>query len=306
MKSDTVKGYFFAIVATLAFSHVYIFSKAALNEIPLAQFGSLWYSIVAVSCFFFALFNGKLGQLRRLTSRQVKVLLTLGLLEIITTSSFFISISVIPDPAVTSFLGNMYPVMVMLGGIFIFHERFGPVEIFGGFLALAGAFIISYSGGTTFDTLFIKGTGIVFFNATFAATATLVVKAQVKNLSPELLNLNRSLWLLIFSVIMFFALGESAVFTGRAIGNTAMGAFLEFIAILTIYYSFKYIEVSRSSIVQSLKGIFVLLGSFLFFGMLPLIHQIIGGIITVIGIFILTFAQAGFIKRSIRNNNKEA
>ncbi len=297
MRSDTFKGYFFAIVATLAFSHVYIFSKAALNEIPLAQFGSLWYSLVALCCFFFALFNRKLGQLRRLTPHQIKVLLTLGVLEIITTTSFFISISVIPDPAVTSFLGNMYPVLVMLGGIFIFHERFGPVEIFGGFLALAGAFVISYSGGTSLDTMFIKGTGIVFFNAIFAATATLVVKAQVKNLSPEVLNLNRALWLLIFSIVMFFVLGESAVFTGQAIGNTAIGGFLEFIAILTLYYSFKYIEVSRSSIVQSLKGIFVLLGSFLFFGMLPQTHQIIGGLITVIGIFILTFAQAGFLKK---------
>lgn len=306
MRSDTFKGYFFAIVATLAFSHVYIFSKAALNEIPLAQFGSLWYSLVALCCFFFALFNRKLSQLRKLTSRQIKVLLTLGLLEIITTTSFFISISVIPDPAVTSFLGNMYPVLVMLGGIFIFHERFGPIEIFGGFLALAGAFVISYNGGTSLDTMFIKGTGIVFFNAIFAATATLVVKAQVKNLSPEILNLNRALWLLIFSIVMFFVLGESAIFTARAIGNTAIGGFLEFIAILTLYYSFKHIEVSRSSIVQSLKGIFVLLGSFLFFGMLPQTYQIIGGMITVIGIFILTFAQAGFLKRSIYKNNKRA
>jgi drug/metabolite transporter (DMT)-like permease len=296
MKSDTIKGYIFAIIATLTFSNVYIFSKAALNEIPLAQFGSLWYAVVAIFCFFFALFNKKLGQVNHLTKKQVQILLTLGVLEIATTTLFFLSIHIIPDPAVTSFLGNMFPVMVMLGGIFILHERFSPIEIFGGFLALSGAFVISYSGGTTLETMFIKGTGIVFFNAAFATTATLVVKTQIKNLSPELLNLNRAVWLLIFSVIMFFAMGDAVAFSAGAIKNTVIGAILEFIAILTVYYSYKFIEVSRSSIVQSLKGIVVLIVAFLFFGTLPLPHQLAGGIITVAGVLIMALAQAGLLK----------
>lgn len=298
MKSDTFKGYFYALIATLAFSNVYLFSKAALNEIPLAQFGSLWYLVVAISCFLFALFNNKLGQLVRLNRKQFIILLTLGFLEIITTTLFFLSIHIIADPSVTSFLGNMFPVMVMLGGVFILHERFGPIEIFGGFLALSGAFVISYSGGTSIDTMFIKGTGVVFLNSIFATTATLVVKVHVKKISPELLNLNRGIWLLLFSFIMFLAGNESAVFSTGAVKNTIIGAVLEFIAILTVYYSFKHIEASRSSIVQSLKGIFVLLGAFLFFGTLPLAHQLVGGMITVVGVLIMALAQAGFIKKT--------
>jgi len=302
MKSDTFKGYLFAIIATLTFSNVYIFSKAALNEIPLAQFGSLWYAVVAIFCFLFALFNKKLGQLTQLTRKQILVLLTLGALEMATTTLFFLSIHIIPDPAVTSFLGNMFPVMVMLGGIFILHERFGPVEIFGGFLALSGAFVISYSGGTTLDTMFIKGTGVVFFNAIFATTATLVVKTQIKNLSPELLNLNRAVWLLIFSVIMFFVMGDSVAFSAGSIKNTMIGAILEFVAILTVYYSYKFIEASRSSIVQSLKGIFVLLVAFLVFGTLPLPHQLLGGIITVAGVLIMALAQSGLFSLTSKKN----
>jgi len=302
MKSDTIKGYIFALIATLTFSNVYIFSKAALNEIPLAQFGSLWYAVVGLSCFLFAIFNKKLGQIGRLTKKQIYILLTLGALEIATTTLFFLSIHIIPDPAVTSFLGNMFPVMVMLGGIFILHEKFGPIEIFGGFLALSGAFVISYSGGTTLSTFFIKGTGIVFFNAAFATTATLVVKTQVKKLSPELLNLNRSVWLLMFSVIMLFAMDESVAFSARAIENTVVGALLEFVAILTVYYSYKFIEASRSSIVQSLKGIFTLIAAWLVFGTLPLSHQLAGGIITVAGVLIMALAQAGYLKNPFVKN----
>ena len=305
MKSDTVKGYIFAIIATITFSNVYIFSKAALNEVPLAQFGSLWYAVVAVACFLFAVFNKKLEQIRRLTKNQIIILLTLGGLEIATTTLFFLSIHIIPDPAVTSFLGNMFPVMVMLGGIFILHEKFGPVEIFGGFLAFSGAFVISYSGGSTLETMFIKGTGVVFFNAAFATTATLVVKTQVKKLSPELLNLNRAIWLFLFSGAMFFVMGESVVYSSVAVKNTVIGGLLEFVAILTVYYSYKHIEASRSSIVQSLKGIVVLIVSFLVFGILPLTHQLIGGIITVVGVLIMALAQAGFIKISSLNSRSE-
>lgn len=305
MKSDTVKGYIFAIIATITFSNVYIFSKAALNEVPLAQFGSLWYAVVAVACFLFAVFNKKIEQIRRLTKNQIIILFTLGGLEIATTTLFFLSIHIIPDPAVTSFLGNMFPVMVMLGGIFILHEKFGPVEIFGGFLAFSGAFVISYSGGSTLETMFIKGTGVVFFNAAFATTATLVVKTQVKKLSPELLNFNRAIWLLLFSVAMFFVMGESVVYSVVAVKNTVIGGLLEFVAILTVYYSYKHIEASRSSIVQSLKGIVVLIVSFLVFGILPLQHQLIGGIITVVGVLIMALAQAGFIKISSLNSNSE-
>ncbi len=296
MKSETLKGYLFAFIATLAYSNVYIFSKAALNEIPLAQFGSWWYIVVTITCFLFALFNKKLKQFRLFGKREFRILLTLGFLEIFTTTLFFLSIHIIADPSVTSFLGNLYPVMVMMGGIFVLHERFGIVEIFGGFLALSGAFVISYTGGNTLNTFFIKGTGVVLLNALFATAATLVVKVHVRRISPEILNLNRSVWLLIFSAIMFLVLDEPYVYSGNALKNTMIGAILEFIAILTVYYSFQFIEASRSSIIQTLKGIVVLLGSYLFFGIFPLRHQLIGGFITVIGIFIMALAQAGIIR----------
>ncbi len=298
MKSNTLKGYLFALIATLSFSNVYIFSKAALNEVHLAQFGLYWFAIGATLSLLFAWKNGKLAQLKTLSKRQVRILATLGILEILTTTTFFISVNIIPDPSVTSFLGNMFPVMVTLGGVLLLKERFGWIEVIGVFLALAGAFIISYQGGTSLKTLFIQGTGVVFINAIFATTATLTVKVNVKNLSPELLNLNRTVWLLLFSFIMFFVYKQSIVIPMSAFKNIAIGAILgPFLAILTVYYSYHYIEASRSAIVQSLKGIFVLIGAFLVFKTFPAPHQFIGGMVTVLGVLIMTLAQAGFFKK---------
>ncbi len=298
MRSNTFKGYLYALIATLAFSNVYIFSKAALNEVHLAQFGVYWFAIGGLLTLLFAWRNRDLRQLKRLTRKQIKTLISLGILEMLTTTSFFISINIIANPAVTSFLGNMYPVMVTIGGIFILKEKFGPIEIFGIFLALSGAFLISYSGGTTIETFFIKGTGWVFINAFFATVATLIVKVHVKNLSPGLINLNRTVWLLSLSVIMLFVYKQPLAIPFSALKNIAIGAVLgPFLAILTVYYSFKYIEASRSSIIQSLKGIFVLIGAYFVFKSFPLPHQFIGGMITVLGVLVMTLAQSGVFKR---------
>ncbi len=294
MKRDIFKGYFFAIIATLAFSNVYIFSKAALNEVHLTQFGLYWFAIGAALSLLYAWKNKKLRQLKTLSRRQILILVSLGILEILTTTTFFISIKIITDPAVTSFLGNMYPVMVTMGGVFILKEKFGWIEIIGVILALAGAFVISYSGGTTIKTLFIEGTGWVFVNAFFAGVATLIVKVHVKKLSPELLNLNRTVWLLVFSVIMILVYKQSLIIPLSALKNIAIGAVLgPFLAILTIYHSFQYIEASRSSIIQSLKGIFVLIGAYFVFKSFPLPHQFVGGMLTVLGVLIMTLAQSG-------------
>lgn len=306
MKSNTLKGYLFALIATLAFSNVYIFSKAALNEVHLTQFGVYWFAIGTLFSLGFAIKNKKLKQIKTLSKRQVRILLVLGVLEILTTTTFFISINIIPDPAITSFLGNMFPVMVTLGGVLILREKFGWIEALGVVLALLGAFMISYTGGTSINDLFISGTGVIFINAIFATTATLVVKVHVKKLSPELLGLNRTTWLLVFSLVMFFIYGESIIIPMSALKNIAIGSILgPFLAILAVYYSYTYIEASRSAIVQSLKGIFVLAGAWLFFHTFPAGYQFAGGMITVFGVLVMTLARAGILRKKKINNAKK-
>lgn len=293
MKSDKFKGYLFALIATLAFSNVYIFSKAALNEVSLPQFGVYWFAIGLLLIVLYSAKTKKLNQIFKLSKRQYKILVVLGVLEMLTTTSFFISINIISDPSVTSFLGNMYPVLLTIFGIIFLREKFSILEGIGAGVALLGAFVISYQGGTSLKSLFIPGTTIVFINALFAATASIVVKKNVKTMSPETMNINRSLWLLLFAFIMLMVKGQSLVIPLSALKNIAMGAtFGPFIAILSIYYSFQYIEASRSSIVQALKGIFVLIGAWLYFHTFPLPHQVLGGVLTVLGVVIMTASKA--------------
>lgn len=297
MNSDRFNGYFFAILATVSFSNVYIFSKAALNEIHLIQFGFYWYAMGALLNSIWSVWNGNLKLVGSFRKPQILILVLLGLLEILTNTTFFLSIHIIPDPSVTSFLGNLYPVFLTLGAVVLLKERFSFIESLGVFLAFAGAFVISYQGGSSLREMFIPGTMVVFINAILAAGTSIVVKVNVKKLSPELITLNHNLWLLVFTTILMFATGQSFVVPSSALINMAIGSFLgPFMGILTIYYSFQFIEASRSSIVQSLKGIVVLIGAYLYFGTLPLPHQLFGGLLTVIGVLVMSLAQARILR----------
>lgn len=241
--------------------------------------------------------KGNLKLVGTLRKPQIFILVLLGILEILTNTSFFLSIHIIPDPSVTSFLGNLYPVFLTLGAVVLLKERFSFVESMGVFLAFTGAFVISYQGGSSLKEMFIPGTMVVFINALLAAGTSIVVKVNVKKLSPELITLNHNLWLLVFATILMFATGQSFIIPTSALVNMAIGSFLgPFMGILTIYYSFQYIEASRSSIVQSLKGIVVLIGAYLYFGTLPLPHQLLGGFLTVAGVLIMSLAQAHILR----------
>lgn len=298
MKSNQFKGYLFALLATISYSNVYIFSKAALNEIHLIQFGFYWFAIGTILNSIWSFSRGTFKQIPTLQRPQIRILILLGIMEILTNTSFYLSIYIIPDPSVTSFLGNLYPVFLTLGGIVLLKERFTLWESIGVFIALVGTFIVSYSGeSSSFRNMFVPGTLVVLINALLATATSLVVKVNVKKLTPELTTLNQNLWLFVYATVLMFATGQSFSVPSSAMINMFIGSFLgPFLGVLTIYYSFKYIEASRSSIIQSTKGIIVLAGAYLYFGTLPLPHQIFGGLLSVAGVLVMTLAQARLLK----------
>jgi len=57
--SNNTKGVLLAIAGALAVSNVYIFSKAALNEIHLAQFGFYWFGLGIIWNLIYIISFGK-------------------------------------------------------------------------------------------------------------------------------------------------------------------------------------------------------------------------------------------------------
>ena len=291
--SDRKKGSIIALIATILFSNVYIFSKAALNEIALPKFLFYWFAIAFSINVIISLLKGDFIQLKILKNKEFRVFLLLGIIEIITTSTFYIALKTIPDPAVTSFLGNMYVVFLVLMGVILLKEKFTKIESLGVAITILGAFAVGYKGGSSIHDFFVAGTGIVMINTFFASLSSIVAKKAVGKHSPTLINLNRTLFMFVFGVIYFSLSDETFYLPVSALKNIVIGVILgPILGILMIYTSYKYIEASRSSVFQGLKGVFVLIGTYLYFSTLPNNIQLIGGIVSILGVMIMTLSKA--------------
>ena len=301
-QSEEWKGYLWALFGTISFSSLYVFSKAGLNQVDLAQFGLYYFGMGFLLNLLLSVFSGKLKEIRLLSKKVMGLLLLLATIDLASNITFFLAIRAIADPSVTSFLGNLFPVFLTTLSVIFLKERFTMIEALGGLLAIGGAFVICYTGDLEWHKLFIPGTGIVVINTFLAATFSVIVKKNVQKASPEVFNLNSSGWIFLFFLGYFLWSGQSVKIPANAFHNIALGAFFgAFLGLLSFYYSYRYIEASRSSIIQSLKGIFVLIIAYFFFGNFPLGIQLWGGGITIAGVLVMTMSQSGIIRVGKKN-----
>jgi drug/metabolite transporter (DMT)-like permease len=299
VQKDTLKGYFYTILATLAFSNVYVFSKAALNEISLPLFLFLICLFGFVINLVILIVKRGFVTLSEVPRKMWWIFPTLGVIEIFTVSTFYASVNAISEPAVTGFLGNLFPLFTTILGIAFLKERFSPLETAGIFVVFAGALLTSYSGNLSWKDFFIPGVGLVVVNCMGAATATVIVRAKVNNLTPEILSFNRIFWLLIFFSCWVTIAETPFIFSQKALTNTIFAAILDpVLAILLVYKAYQYIEASRGTIIQSTKGLLIIPVAYFYFGTLPAPHQIAGGVIAMVGVGIIGWGQHKLTQRN--------
>jgi drug/metabolite transporter (DMT)-like permease len=271
---------------------VFIFSKAALNEVHLIQFGVYWYLLGIIWLLIYLAIRRQLGMLKEIPRAYLRQLVMIGLLELGGTVFFFMAIQKMENPAMVSFLGNLTPLLITLLGVILLHERYVPIEILGIVLTLGGAFLISYQKPGEGSGWLQEGAEWVFLSATVYAVAFVMAKHSITNLNPFVLTLNRLVYLWLFSMGALLVTGMSPVIPGSAFLNILLGSFLgPFLTGLTNYSAIQYLEASRTSIITSSKGFFVLVGAFIYLGLVPTPWQIWGGVLTVTGVILITVGK---------------
>lgn len=303
MTKSLLQGYGAALLATIAGSTVYIFSKAAFHEVSLPQFGFYWFLLAIIWNSLFALSLPNHRKFKKISKESFNILIWIGIIEIIATTSFYWAISVTTNAAIPSFLRNMEYIFVAVMGVLLLGERFVKLEIFGVILTIFGVLIISYNKDTTFLS-FVAGTsGLMIISTVFYAMRTITAKKHIETVTPIMLAINRAIFLFVFSVLFLLVLKQNLSISRVAFLNILIGSFLgPFLTSLGQYYALKHIEASRSAIIQSTTALFVLLGAYLYFGKLPLAYQIVGGLFTISGAILLVIGRKihfrGLYKRS--------
>ena len=287
------KGYLLVFVSVLAMANVYIFSKAALNEINIIQFGVYWFGFALIYNLVFLSQSKGYQAFKSIKKTDYWKLVLIGILEIIATLSFFMAIKKMSNPSLVSFIANAGPVFVTVLGFLFLKERFNKLELFGIVLTITGALIISYNPGFEIPANFRKAFIFILISNFVYAVATIFSKKNIKLLHPSILSINRVIFLLLVSIIAAISTHQNLIISKTALINLALGSVLgPFLTALAGYNALKYIEASKASVVGSIKSLFVLITSYIYFGNLPYIYQIYGGIITIIGVLLISTGKA--------------
>jgi len=286
--SPQLKGYLFALLAAVAGSTVYIFSKSALDQVSLAQFGVYWFAMAISWNSLFAMRSKKSRHFKAISKSSIKILFLVGIIEIVATASFFASISAARNPAIPSFLKNMEYIFVTLMGVILLQEKFSRIEVLAVTLTITGALVISYQKGSTIEAFLTGSSGFMLLATIFYGVRTIIVKKNIEVITPTMVAINRSIFLFVFSVAMLLVYRQGLSIPKHALAMIVLGSFTgPFLTSLSQYNALKYIEASKSAIIQSTTAMFVLISAYLVFGRFPLAHQIVGGILTIAGPMLL-------------------
>lgn len=286
-----------AALAALAVSNVYIFSKAALFETPLYTFGFYWFLMAFSYNLTLLTSTGKIKLFFSYPPKILKSIVVIAIFELLAAVTFYAAMQQMESPSVASFLNNTTPMFVTLISIPLLNEKFNKLETLGIFITITGAFLLSYSGQFSLTNLFVKGANLIIFSCLLAAVGLVIAKKNIKNVDPYILSFSRTVLLLLFYVTGVLATVQSFHVSGKAFFNIALGSFMgPFLGNLLQYNAFRYIEVSKESLIQNANGLFVIITGYFYLGVFPLFTQIVGGIITIAGVAVMVFGKLYFKK----------
>jgi drug/metabolite transporter (DMT)-like permease len=288
----TVKGIVLAFLATLGMANVYVFSKAALLEVNYYQFQFYWFGFALLWIMPYLVLTGIINKISGLSRASYITLAIIGILELGAASMLFLAIQLAENPTTISFLSNLTPIFVTILGIRFLGERFNFIEAVGIILTIAGVILITYTRDTTISEFFGAGSGWILVSSVLSSISIVTAKSRIRDIHPGILTLNRVVFLFVVAVGAMLFRQESFAISGRATMNLAIGSMLgPFLTGLAQYSALRFIEASRTMIIQSTRSLFVLVGSMIYLSILPQMLQLIGGLITIAGVIIMTWGK---------------
>jgi len=290
--SNSLKGFLLALVAVIAVSNVYIFSKAALQEVTILQFGFWWFFFALIWLIFYVIYKKTYLFFKEIPHQFYYILLLLGILDSLDTYFFFKAINTISNPSVVAFISNISPAFIIIASILYFKERFNIWESIGILLALVGAFVISYKGNNTLNNMFVEGSQYVLLMAITSTIITLIIKRNIQKISPIILVINRTVFLFVVFLFLVLFLKEDLSVSNIAMRNIVIGSMLgPFLAAIAGYMALQYIPISQKAIFDSIRGLIVLIGAYFYFGKFPERIAIIGGLISIVGVLFIAYGK---------------
>jgi drug/metabolite transporter (DMT)-like permease len=286
-----LKGFTYAGIAAIALANSFIFSKLCFRSLDFYQFGFLWFFIGCIWNFSYLVFykNNESPSDIKWYNKLTSPLIMIAMLESVATGLFYYAILTMENPGVVSFIGNIGPVFVTILGLIILKETFSKTQFLGIVIAVFGIFILNYKDYKSLSEILIPGSQYVIFASFLFSVAAIIARNNYSRIDTGILSMFRALILLFSFTFLVFGFSEFKIPGLITTIYIAAGSFLEvFITIVFAYLSFRYIKAFKTSITISTKGIFALLSAWLFLDLQPTTYQIIGGVLSLVGVILVS------------------
>jgi drug/metabolite transporter (DMT)-like permease len=281
--SRTGRGSLLALMSTAAIASIFVVSKWALQSLDQATFITWYYGATLLVAIGYQAVRRRPGLRASFPARGYWPIVVLGLISGVSTLFFFTAIQLI-DPAVASFFDRSETVFVVCLGIWLFGERFKPIELAGMAVLLAGVAILTYAGGR----VVLLGAALVFVANLLYALGLALVKSRLQAIDPGALTGLRALFGLPVIIVYAVFSGTWHVPGALQIAGIFLGALLgPFLGHMLYYRSLRYIDLSKASLLHSSQPLFVAVFALIIFRTIPGPSQWLGGTLVLAGVYAL-------------------
>lgn len=292
VRTNSLKGFFYSLTGTILVSTNFVTAKYGLKGFNPETFSLVWTSAAAVYALLIVFTTGHRQRLA-LPVHTINKIALMGVTTGMGMVLFWAGLARL-DPSFASFLWRFFPVLVIGLSALILGERLLVKELFPLAIMVLGGCI------SAIGRWHIVGVGTIFtLLANFAfAVPALIAKMEVTEIHSNILAFYRVG--IGVPVIAFWTF-----FTGKASFNvkasywliTLLGAFLGPCAgYLLTFQSYRYWDLSRSTIVRTIQPLFVLPLAYLFLNKLPAEKELLGGCLILAGAFWLAWIH--FIEKA--------
>jgi len=286
-RARRLKGLLLAVMGTVLTSTNFVTIKYALRGINPLTFVVIWFGAVSIYGGIYAvLWRPPWGVQLRRNFRPIAVA---ALLNPLAAIPFWFAMQWL-EPTVAAFLilsGTIYS--ILLGYLFL-GERFTLSSSLGMFLALGGIAFMTYHSGRA--ELF--GMALVLGGCLMASLSYMFAKTAIETTDPALIQVSRAVVTAAAGLLLAVALGQiHSDFAWHYLVVALIGAFFgELLAHTVFFYALRFVGLSEQATIAATTPLIVAVYSLIFLGMLPTLHQSIGGTVVVIGVLLLTRARS--------------
>ena len=285
--SRTGRGTLLALLSTAAIASIFVVSKWALQSLDQATFTTWYYGATVLIAIAYQALRRRPGLVASFPARGYWPILALGLISGVSTVLFFSAIRLI-DPAVASFFDRSETVFAVLLGLWLFGERFVPIELAGMAVLLIGLAVLTYTGGQ----VVVLGAILVFGANLLYALGLALVKSRLQAIDPGALTGLRALFAMPVLIVYALLAGGWHVPSPLQIAAISVGALLgPFFGHMLYYRALQHIDLSKASLLHASQPLFVAAFALLVFGTLPAPSQWFGGALVLAGVYVLVTAR---------------